>query len=294
MPRRSPPDDDPSFTRAADVEGAARLARLNAAVMWPKTRRDRNAASGGFPCRVYQFARRRSDWTLMAHWRELLASAIEWTDVRLFAEIELVVEGGAKKTHDVLVLKQGARFLWTFRQDDLEAATLSFVNVPHGQDVASCMLLDVRPMIADAHAAGFSHVVLFEREGHAGIIRNLLLRSWCSQKVLKNDRPMPAAAAPPSADSERIIETTRRAGDGTMSPGRAGDGWRAFLVDSREDDQENDDEKHSESALVPLWGPCPRAEDALEHDFALPTAPFAWAGADVSAAMLTWDDADDC
>ena len=291
MPRRSPPD-----TIAADIEGAARLARLNAAVMWPKTRRDRNAASGGFPCRVYQFARRRSDWTLVAHWRELLASAIEWTDVRLFAEIELVVEGGAKKTHDVLVLKQGARFLWTFRQDDLEAATLSFVNVPHGQDMASCMLLDVRPMLADAHAAGFSYVVLFEREGHAGIIRNLLLRSWCSQQVMKseNHRSMPSggqvAAAPQSADSD---ETTRGAGDETMSAGRAGDGWRAFLVDSREDDQENDDEKHGESALGPLWGPCPRAEDALEHDFALPTAPFAWAGADVSAAMLTLDDADD-
>jgi hypothetical protein len=99
-----------------------------------------------------------------------------------------------------------------------------------------------------------------------------------------------AAAAPQSADSD---ETTRGAGDETMSAGRAGDGWRAFLVDSREDDQENDDEKHGESALGPLWGPCPRAEDALEHDFALPTAPFACAGADVSAAMLTWDDADD-
>jgi hypothetical protein len=52
---------------------------------------------------------------------------------------------------------------------------------------------------------------LFEREGHAGIIRNLLLRSWCSQKAAGQSTGQ-VAAAPQSVDSDEM-----------MSPGRAGE-----------------------------------------------------------------------
>ena len=169
-------------------------ARPHAAAKRPATQGGADATSRGLPCRVYQFARSRSDCTLMAPWRELLASAVEWTNVRLFAETELVAEGGARKTQDILTLRQGARFLWTFRPDDLEEATLSFVGVPRGDDIAPCMLLDVRPMLADANAAGFSYVVMFERDGHARSIRNLLLRSWCSQKAAAGEAAGEAAA----------------------------------------------------------------------------------------------------
>jgi hypothetical protein len=101
----------------------------------------------------------------------------------LFADYELVEVDGVRKTQDILVVKQASMLLWTFRASDLESATLSFVKAPRDRDLATCMLLDVRLMLADCAAEGFSYIVMFECELQAAVVRNLLQRSWCSQNT---------------------------------------------------------------------------------------------------------------
>ena len=204
----------------------ASAADLAAAVMWPKTRGDASAVSKGFACSGWQLCRRREDWSLLTHWGELLGSARAWTHLRLFADYELVEVDGIRKTQDILVVKQASMPLWTFRATDLECATLSFVKAPRDQGRATCMLLDVRPMLADCAAEGFSYIVMFEYELQAARVRNLLQRSWCSPNVDGSHgafaHPMPAAK--------------KEEGD-----------WRQFLANTGVDDH-------------PLWA-CSSCED---------------------------------
>jgi hypothetical protein len=182
-----------------------------AAVMWPKTRGDASAVSKGFACSGWQLCRRREDWSLLTHWGELLGSAREWTHLRLFADYELVEVDGVRKTQDILVVKQASMLLWTFRASDLESATLSFVKAPRDRDLATCMLLDVRPMLADCAAEGFSYIVMFECELQAAVVRNLLQRSWCSRNADESR----------GAHAHRMPVAKKDGGD-----------WRQFLVNT--------------------------------------------------------------
>jgi hypothetical protein len=119
----------------------------------------------------------------MTHWRELFDSQPHSENVRLFTEYELVASDGVKRTEDILVLKQGSLRLWTFRATDLDVGTLSFVQAPSGNDLRTCMLLDVRPMLASLSMSGegFSYLVMFDCDGEAAVLRNWLQRAWCSQ-----------------------------------------------------------------------------------------------------------------
>jgi len=168
----------------AALRCAADLARLDAglaaACMWPKTRSNPAAVSRGLACSVWQACRSREDWTLMTHWRELFDSPPH-RNVRLFTEYELVATDGVKRTEDILVLKQGSLRLWTFRATDLDVGTLSFVQAPSGNELRTCMLLDVRPMLASLSGEGFSYLVMFDCDGEAAVLRNWLQRAWCSQ-----------------------------------------------------------------------------------------------------------------
>jgi hypothetical protein len=119
----------------------------------------------------------------MTHWRELFDSPPHSENVRLFTEYELVASDGVKRTEDILVLKQGSLRLWTFRATDLDVGTLSFVQAPSGNELRTCMLLDVRPMLASLSmwGEGFSYLVMFDCDGEAAVLRNWLQRAWCSQ-----------------------------------------------------------------------------------------------------------------
>jgi hypothetical protein len=71
------------------------------------------------------------------------------------------------------------------------------------------MLLDVRPMLADCAAEGFSYIVMFECELQAAVVRNLLQRSWCSQNTDESR----------GAHAHRMPVAKKDVGD-----------WRQFLV----------------------------------------------------------------
>ena len=118
---------------------------------------------------------------------------------------------GVRKTQDILVVKQASMLLWTFRASDLESATLSFVKAPRDRDLATCMLLDVRPMLADCAAEGFSYIVMFECELQAAVVRNLLQRSWCSRNADESR----------GAHAHRMPVAKKDGGD-----------WRQFLVNT--------------------------------------------------------------
>jgi hypothetical protein len=161
----------------ADRE-AYKSAMAHAELLWPKTKNAPRAQSSGLPCSLHQLVRSRGDWTLMTPWDELLKSAVVWKHVRLFIEIDIVKTEHHRKTEDIVVLRQHLMEIFTFRSTDLNAATLSFVWAPYGAQVFPCMLIDVLPRLADAHAEAFSYVVMFQHEGHASLVQNLLYGSW--------------------------------------------------------------------------------------------------------------------
>ena len=171
----------------ADHE-AYKSALAHAELLWPKTKSAPRAQSSGLPCSVYQLTRSRADWTLMTPWNELLKCAVVWKQVRLFMEIDLVKTEYGRKTEDIVVFRQHLIEIFTFRPTDLHAATLSFVWAPDGAEVFPCMLLDVLPRIADAHAEAFSYVVMFQHEGHARLVENRLRGSWYKPRP-----PLPCA-----------------------------------------------------------------------------------------------------
>ena len=173
----------------ADHE-AYKSALAHAKLLWPKTKSAPRAQSSGLPCSVHQLTRSRGDWTLMTPWDELLKSAVVWKQVCLFMEIDLVKTEHGRKTEDIVVLRQHLIEIFTFRPSDLHAATLSFVWAPDGAEVFPCMLLDVLPRLADAHAEAFSYVVMFQHEGHARLVENRLQGSWYKARP-----PLPCADA---------------------------------------------------------------------------------------------------
>jgi hypothetical protein len=73
------------------------------------------------------------------------------------------------------------------------------------------MLLDVRPMLADCAAGGFSYIVMFECELQAAVVRNLLQRSWCSRNTDESR----------GAHAHRMPVAKKDGGD-----------WRQFLVNT--------------------------------------------------------------
>jgi len=163
---------------------AYKSALAHAELLWPKTKSAPRAQSSGLPCSVHQLTRSRSDWTLMTPWDELLKSAVVWKQVRLFMEIDIVKTEQGRKTEDIIVLRQQSMEIFTFRPTDLHAAILSFVWAPHGAQTFPCMLLDVLPRLADAHAEAFSYVVMFQQEGHARLVQNRLQGSWYQPRPL--------------------------------------------------------------------------------------------------------------
>lgn len=173
----------------ADHE-AYKSAMAHAELLWPKTMSAPRAQSSGLPCSVHQLTRSRGDWTVMTPWEELLKSAVVWKQVRLFIEIDLVKTEHSRKTEDIVVLRQHLIEIFTFRPSDLHAATLSFVWAPLGADLFPCMLLDVLPRLADAHAEAFSYVIMFQHEGHARLVENRLNGSWYKARP-----PLPCADA---------------------------------------------------------------------------------------------------
>jgi hypothetical protein len=150
---------------------------------------------------VYQLTRSRGDWTVMTPWDELLKSAVVWKQVRLFMEIDIVKTEHGRKTEDIIVLRQHLIEIFTFRPTDLHAATLSFVWAPDGVQVLPCMLLDVLPRLADAHAEAFSYVVMFQHEGHARLVQNRLQGSWYQPRP-----PAPCADAPAGKQAQGAID----------------------------------------------------------------------------------------
>jgi hypothetical protein len=253
----------------AELRCAADSARLDAglACLWPKTRSNPAAVSRGIACSVWQARRRREDWTLMTHWRELFDSPPHSKNVRMFAEYELVASDGVKRTQDILVLKQGSLLLWTFRASDLDVGTLSFVRhhhqAPSGNELRTCMLLDVRPMLASMSGEGFSYLVMFDCDREAAVLRNWLQRAWCSQT--SDDAPAGQEAGP---------------------------GWESFLNDASAGSTESDGatagSPQRESGGLISGGD----EDARDSSAALSSVSEDFSALDPCSpdAALHWDD----
>ena len=162
-------------------------ALAHAHLLWPKTRGNPRAQSIGFPCSVYQLTRSRENCTLMTPWEDLLSSAVVWERVRLSFELELIHTEEGRKTEDVIVLKQNSLEIFTFRSSDLEAATLAFFCVQKGGSDIDCMVLDVRPLLADKESEAFSYVIEFQEQGHARLVHNHVKRSWYVEEVQAGD-----------------------------------------------------------------------------------------------------------
>ena len=212
-------------------------ALAHAGLLWPKTRSAPRAQSAGLPCSVHQLERSRGAWTLMTPWEELLESAVVWRQVRLFTEIDLAWTEHGRQTEDVVVLRQHATDVFTFRPSDLHASTLSFVWAPDGGQVFPCMLFDVLPRLADAHAVAFSYLIMFEHEGHARLVQNLLQRSWCRPRAGLSGAPAGAgsAGAPAGRSDEGFAgfaDEDLAAGfsDGAFALDTGGDPWERSLV----------------------------------------------------------------
>ena len=129
---------------------------------------------------MWEACRSTEDWTLLTHWRELFECPPQLENVRLFVDYEVVLTEGVPVREEILVLTQDSQLFCTFRASDLDFGTLSFVKKPCGEDLRTCMLFDVRPMLAAILGRGFSYLVMFHCDREASAVLERVRHSWCA------------------------------------------------------------------------------------------------------------------
>jgi hypothetical protein len=152
----------------------------------------------GTVCCLWEACRCAEDWTLLTPWQELFECPPQLENVRLFADYEVLPTEGVPVREEILVLKQDSLLLCTFRARDLEFGNVSFVKKRCGEDLRTCMLFDVRPMLAASLGQGFSYLVMFDCESEASAVLERLRRSWCA--------PASAASSATASPARTLFE----------------------------------------------------------------------------------------
>jgi hypothetical protein len=165
---------------------------------------------------------------LLTHWRELFRFPPQLQHLQVFLEQKDVLTEGVAEKQETLVLKQDSVAVCTFKASDLELGTVSFVKKLCSNRLRTCMLVDVRPMLAASAGHGFSYLLMFDCENAASAVLARLRRSWCepsspasacssaasaAETHASTGSPAASAAKTHASDSEGELEHLDSSGD---------------------------------------------------------------------------------